>query len=106
MWLRLDFTINEMQEMQRNLQDKYKDKWETIDPETGKIKVWYIVLNGFLIKIQILNIKTAIIGLWNGIYEYHKGFVLINEKKSTMFEFGSDSRDEENYLFDKYPLIQ
>lgn len=34
----MDFTINEMQEMQRNLQDKYKDKWETIDPETGKNK--------------------------------------------------------------------
>ena len=34
----MDFTINEMQEMQRNLQDKYKDKWETIDLETGKNK--------------------------------------------------------------------
>lgn len=32
--------------------------------------------------------------------------IQVNEKKSTMFEFGSDSRDEENYLFDKYPLIQ
>ena len=69
-------------------------------------QVWYIFLNGFLIKIQILDIKTAIMSLWNGIYEYDKGFVLVNEKKSTMFEFGSDSRDEENYLFDKYPLIQ
>ena len=26
-----DFSINEMQEMQRLLQDKYKDKWEPID---------------------------------------------------------------------------
>ena len=25
-----DFTINEMQEMQRNLLEKYKDKWEDI----------------------------------------------------------------------------
>ncbi len=24
-----DFTINEMQEMQRNLQEQYKDKWES-----------------------------------------------------------------------------
>ncbi len=30
-----DFSINEMQEMQRLLQDKYKDKWEPIGPETG-----------------------------------------------------------------------
>ena len=31
-----DFSINEMQEMPRILQDKYKDKWEPIGPETGK----------------------------------------------------------------------
>ncbi|WP_256379966.1 hypothetical protein [Butyrivibrio sp. AE2005] len=31
-----DFTINEMQEMQRDLQEKYRDKWESIGPETGK----------------------------------------------------------------------
>ena len=39
----MDFTINEMQEMQRNLQDKYKDKWETIGPETGKNKLLWMV---------------------------------------------------------------
>lgn len=38
-----DFTINEMQEMQRNLQDKYKDKWEAIGPETGKNKLLWMV---------------------------------------------------------------
>lgn len=31
-----DFSINEMQEMQKALQDKYKDKWEPICTETGK----------------------------------------------------------------------
>lgn len=31
-----DFSINEMQEMQRILQDQYKDKWEPISPEAGK----------------------------------------------------------------------
>lgn len=31
-----DFSINQMQEMQRNLQNKYKDKWEPINQETGK----------------------------------------------------------------------
>ena len=25
-----DFTINEMQDMQRKLQDKYKEKWESM----------------------------------------------------------------------------
>ena len=38
----MDFTINEMQEMQRNLQDKYKDKWEAIGPETGKNKLLWM----------------------------------------------------------------
>lgn len=34
-----DFSINEMQEMQKLLQEKYKDKWEVIGPETGKNKM-------------------------------------------------------------------
>ncbi len=38
-----DFTINEMQEMQRTLQEKYKEKWETIGPETGKNKLLWMV---------------------------------------------------------------
>ena len=38
-----DFTINEMQDMQRNLQDKYKDQWESIGPETGKNKLLWMI---------------------------------------------------------------
>ena len=38
-----DFSINEMQEMQRILQDKYKDKWEPICPETGKNKMLWMI---------------------------------------------------------------
>ena len=38
-----DFTINEMQEMQRSLQDKYKDKWEPICPEIGKNKLLWMI---------------------------------------------------------------
>lgn len=38
-----DFSINEMQEMQKKLQDKYKDKWEQIAPETGKNKLLWMV---------------------------------------------------------------
>ncbi|SFC33826.1 hypothetical protein [Butyrivibrio sp. YAB3001] len=36
-----DFSINEMQEMQRLLQDKYKDKWEPIGPETGESTTFF-----------------------------------------------------------------
>lgn len=38
-----DFSINEMQEMQKTLQDKYKHKWEPICPETGKNKLLWMV---------------------------------------------------------------
>ena len=38
-----DFTINEMQDMQRKLQEKYTDKWETIGPETGKNKLLWMI---------------------------------------------------------------
>ena len=68
-------------------------------------QIWYIWLNGFLVRIQILNIKAAIMGLWNNIDSRHKHFVLINENRNMMYEFGSDSRDEYNYLFDKYLLV-
>lgn len=38
-----DFGINEMIEMQRELQDKYKDTWETISPEIGKNKLLWMI---------------------------------------------------------------
>ena len=33
------FTIGEMLAMQRQLQDKYKGKWEAITPDSGKNKL-------------------------------------------------------------------
>ena len=38
-----DFSIKEMQEMQKTLQDKYRDKWELISPETGKNKLLWMI---------------------------------------------------------------
>ena len=38
-----DFGINEMLEMQKTLQEKYKDRWETISPETGKNKLLWMI---------------------------------------------------------------
>ena len=39
----MDFTINEMLEMQKALQDKYKHKWEPICPETGRNKLLWMI---------------------------------------------------------------
>ena len=47
-----NFSINEMQSMQKELQDKYKEKWERICPETGKNKfLWMIGEIGEVIEI-------------------------------------------------------
>ena len=38
-----DFSINEMQEMQKALQEKYKNKWEPICPEIGRNKLLWMI---------------------------------------------------------------
>lgn len=38
-----DFSINEMQEMQKTLQDKYKHKWEPICAEIGQNKLLWMI---------------------------------------------------------------
>ena len=38
-----DFGINEMLEMQKTLQEKYKDIWEGITPEVGQNKLLWMV---------------------------------------------------------------
>ena len=47
-----DFGINEMLDMQRALQEKYKDKWNPICPDRGKDQLlWMIGENGEVIDI-------------------------------------------------------
>ena len=38
-----DFTVNEMLEMQRKLQEEYKDRWKPICPELGNEKLLFMV---------------------------------------------------------------
>jgi NTP pyrophosphatase (non-canonical NTP hydrolase) len=38
-----DFGINEMLDMQRTLQERYKDKWEGISPEVGTNKLLWMI---------------------------------------------------------------
>lgn len=42
-----DFSINEMLEMQRILQDNYKNKWEPFSPETGNNKLLWMLIYHF-----------------------------------------------------------
>ena len=46
------FTVQNMLDMQNQLQEKYKGKWEPIGPETGKSKLlWMIAELGEVIDI-------------------------------------------------------
>ena len=38
-----DFSINEMQEMQKALHERYKNRWEPLSSETGKNKLLWMV---------------------------------------------------------------
>ena len=38
-----DFSIGEMQQMQKALQEKYRHKWEPICPEVGKNKLLWMI---------------------------------------------------------------
>ena len=38
-----DFSVNNMLEMQRVLQEQYKNKWEEISPEAGKHKLLWLL---------------------------------------------------------------
>ncbi len=38
-----DFSVNEMQRMQMELQEKYKDKWEPLSPELGKSQLLWMI---------------------------------------------------------------
>ena len=38
-----DFGVNEMQKMQKELQEKYKGRWEPIGAETGKNKLLWMI---------------------------------------------------------------
>ena len=38
-----DFSVNNMLEMQRALQEKYKNRWEEISPEAGKHKLLWLL---------------------------------------------------------------
>ncbi len=55
------FSIGEMQEMQNELQEKYKSKWQPICAETGKDKLlWMISEIGEVIDIIKKNGSTKI----------------------------------------------
>lgn len=39
-----NFGLNEMQAIQRELQEKYKDKWSPLSPETGRSQLLWMMI--------------------------------------------------------------
>ena len=39
-----DFGFQEMQKMQKELQEKYKDIWEPVSPQTGRNKILWLMI--------------------------------------------------------------
>ncbi len=58
-----DFTMSEMQQMQKTLQNKYRDQWEPICPEVGQNKLlWMLGEIGEVIDIIKKNGVEDVVG--------------------------------------------
>ena len=60
----------------------------------------FLIINSYCLHVRICNIKEAYTSIWDTLGSAL--FVSIDKKK--MYEFGADSRDEYNYLFDEFDL--
>lgn len=58
----------------------------------------YLLCESVPVRIRITDVQTAVKSLWNARRE----ITLIDKNLDIVYEVGSDSRDEYNYLFDVY----
>ncbi len=72
-----------------------------INAETGA--EYYLLYENIAFKIRISEPSAAVMSLWSA-YGNCKGFTLVSIDKTKVYDLGCDSRDENNYLFDKYLL--
>lgn len=63
----------------------------------------YLMCRDVWVKVMISDIHKAVKDLWNVIGKQN-GLTIVNEDLTVLKEFGSDSRDEYNYLYDEYNL--
>ena len=67
-------------------------------------EIVYILVKNIWVEIVILDSLQAVKSLWSRIDSYSKSITMLNASMSLLLEVSNDSRDEENYLFDKYNL--
>ncbi len=61
---------------------------------------FYFIVNTHCVKARIANSEEAYSSIWAKMGRA----IFLSDSKKTMYEFGCDSRDEYNYLFDKCDL--
>lgn len=83
----IDFSINEMLIMQKELQEKYRNKWEAITPEAGKHKLLWMIgeigevidivkKNGDIKAIEDGNIRRALVEEMADVLMYYNDVML------------------------------
>lgn len=83
----IDFSINEMLTMQKELQEKYRNKWEAIAPEAGKHKLLWMIgeigevidivkKNGDIKAIQDGNIRRTLVEEMADVLMYYNDVML------------------------------
>lgn len=84
-------------------------KW--IEAQTGiqSHKNYYFHCSCIWVEIQITEIEIGIKSLWKHAQylgqQYSYGFILVDGQVENMIEVGFDSRDEYNYFYDRYSLL-
>lgn len=103
----MDFSINEMLEMQKTLQDKYQDIWEPICPETGKNKLLWMIgeigevidvikKNGDLKVCEDIEIKKVLVEELADVLMYYNDILLCYDISAEELKRSYISKFEKN----------
>ena len=82
-----DFTINEMLELQRKLQERYRGRWKPINPETGKDKLLWMIgeigevidivkKNGSQISVEDAGLRAHLVDALADVLMYYNDVLL------------------------------
>lgn len=58
----------------------------------------YLLINNYSVYVKIIDLKM----LYRTLWDKEGAVIILSEDKHHLYEFGNDSRDEDNYVFDKY----
>ncbi len=82
-----DFSVNEMLDMQRRFQDRYKDKWGELSPEIGKQQLLWMIgeigevidivkKNGSIKAVSEVELRKALVEEMADVLMYYNDVML------------------------------